>query len=450
MHQRKARSIMKKTNQELLNLYFQSRASVAEVAELEKRMLADSDLRELYLQEAILETNLNSIALREDDLTTKPEAKPERISSKILPFYAAAAAVIALISMIGFYNSPGKSVGTILSSELAGWQSDQPTIEGGEFGPGTFMLQKGVATLGFHSGAEMVLEGPAHIEVLSEMQVVFHYGDASFNVPESAVGFQVETSYGNIVDHGTRFSLSFSQDEQDARLAVGEGEVAIHHSNGQVKHLYTDEKVRIDDKQFYPDEDQAAEGGVYIREPLFTRSTNGKETSIVYNNQRKQRLSPDFLMVKNAAPGEVNRRALFSFDTSDIDLGSVTVARLVLNAVPTGLGMVTDMPKISEFALFGLPDDEREQWPNTGLRWEKAPKVEESKRLASFPLRRAEQRSVVTLDTPELLAFLKADQSGEVGFLIDCETQGSSLVHGFASSQHREAAGPVLELVMKK
>ena len=130
---------MKKTNQELLNLYFQSRASDAEVAELEKRMLADSDLRELYLQEAILETNLNSIALREDDLTTKPEAKPERISSKILPFYAAAAAVIALISMIGFYNSPGKSVGTILSSELAGWQSDQPTIEGGEFGPGTFM-----------------------------------------------------------------------------------------------------------------------------------------------------------------------------------------------------------------------------------------------------------------------------------------------------------------------
>ena len=159
MHKRKARSIMKKTNQELLNYYFQGRASGEEVAELEKRMLADSELRELYLQEAILETNLNSIALREDDLTTKPKAKPERTSSKILSFYAAAAAVIVLISIIGFTNSSGKSVGTILSSELAGWQSDQPTIEGGEFGPGTFMLQKGVATLGFHSGAEMVLEG---------------------------------------------------------------------------------------------------------------------------------------------------------------------------------------------------------------------------------------------------------------------------------------------------
>ena len=53
------------------------------------------------------------------------------------------------------------TVGRILSSELAGWQSDQPTIEGAEFGPGTYLLQRGVATLRFHSGAEMVLEGPA-------------------------------------------------------------------------------------------------------------------------------------------------------------------------------------------------------------------------------------------------------------------------------------------------
>ena len=82
--------------------------------------------------------------------------------------------------------------------------------------------------------------------------------------------------------------------------------------------------------------------------------------------------------------------------------------------------------------------------------WANAPNLEESTRLASFTLPRAEQRAVVTLEPPELLAFLKADQSGEVGFMIHCETPGATLVHGFASSQHREAAGPVLELVMKK
>jgi hypothetical protein len=112
--------------------------------------------------------------------------------------------------------------------------------------------------------------------------------------------------------------------------------------------------------------------------------------------------------------------------------------------------MVTEMPKVSEFGLYGIPDDEREQWPNSGLRWVNAPKLEDSTRLATFPVSRAEQRAVVILDTPQLLAFLKADRSGELGFMIHCETLGASLVHGFASSQHREAAGPVLELVMKK
>ena len=149
-------------------------------------------------------------------------------------------------------------------------------------------------------------------------------------------------------------------------------------------------------------------------------------------------------------PTPVDRRALLAFDVSGIDLEKIAGARLILNAVPTGLGMVTDMPKVSEFGLYGVPDDEREQWPTSGLRWVDAPKLEESMPLATFPVSRAEQRAVVILDTPELLAFLKADQSSEVGFMIHCETPGSSLVHGFASSQHREAAGPVLELVMKK
>ena len=59
----------------------------------------------------------------------------------------------------------------------------------------------------------------------------------------------------------------------------------------------------------------------------------------------------------------------------------------------------------------------------------------------NFPVPRAEQRAVVTLDTPEFLAFLKADQSGEVGFMIHCETPGSTLVHGFASSQQSRIGG---------
>ncbi len=452
---------MKKTDQELLDSYFQGRASDDEIAELEKRMLADEDLRQRYLHEAMCETDLHSLALREKEVIPMPQAgwKPR---PAVALFAGAAAAVLALAAILMLKDDRPASVGRIVSSELAGWQSDQPTIVGAEFGPGTFLLQRGVATLGFHSGAEMVLEGPARIEVVSEMKVIFDYGNASFNVPESAVGFQIDTRYGDIVDHGTRFSLSLGEESDEARLAVNEGEVAIHHSGGEVKHLFTSETALIDDKQLRSSNDPTAEGGLDAREAIVALGTGGRETSIIYEDQyRKNRLSPEFLMVKHQdprgskhgdphQPTPVDRRALLAFDVSGIDLEKIAGARLILNAVPTGLGMVTDMPKVSEFGLYGVPDDEREQWPTSGLRWVDAPKLEESMPLATFPVSRAEQRAVVILDTPELLAFLRADRSGEVGFMIHCETPGSTLVHGFASSQHREAAGPVLELVMKK
>ena len=437
------------SNQELLERYFLCRASDEEVAELDRRMLADPDLRQHYLQETMDETDLRSWALREGNVPTRPQVRRKPWPA-LMPAIGAAAAVVAILAIVSFYNLRAATVGRILSSEMAGWQSDQPTIVGAEFGPGTYLLQRGVATLGFHSGAEMVLEGPARIEVVSGMKVVFGYGNASFYVPESAAGFQVDTRYGNIVDHGTRFSLSLSQDDQEARLAVREGEIAIHHSSGQVKHLFTDETARIDGKQLQAGNDP--EGGLDARETVVTLGTGGRETSIIYTDRfRKSRLSPEFLMVKTEAhKSGVDRRSLLAFDVAGIDLEKIAKARLILNAVPTGLGMVTDMPKVSEFGLYGIPDDEREQWPNSGLRWVNAPKLEDSTRLATFPVSRAEQRAVVILDTPELLAYLKADRSGEVGFMIHCETPGSTLVHGFASSRHREAAGPVLELVMKK
>jgi len=448
---------MKKTDQELLDCYFQGRASDEEVAELEQRMLADADLRQRYLHEAMCETDLRSLALRDKEVIPMPQADRKRRPALAL-LAGAAAAVLVLATILTLKDDRPASVGRIVSSELAGWQSDQPTIEGSEFAPGTYLLQRGIATLEFHSGAEMVLEGPARIEVVSEMRVFFDYGSASFNVPDSAVGFQIDTRYGHIVDHGTRFSLSLGEESDEARLAVSEGEVAIHHHGGEVKHLFADEAALIDQKQLRSSTDPTAEGGLDAREAMEVLGTGGRETSIIYYDEyRKTKLSPDILMVKHVDPDLVkklnpktNRRALLAFDVSGIDLKEITEARLILNAVPTGLGMGTDMPKVSEFGLYGLPDDEREQWPSSGLLWVNAPKLEESTRLATFPVSRAEQRAVVVLDTPELLAFLKADQSGEVGFMIHCETPGATLVHGFASSQHREAAGPVLELVMRE
>lgn len=446
---------MKESDQELLDCYFQARASDEQVAELEARMLADPDLRKHYLQEAMTETSLRSFALQENEVSsvhTQKQVSPPVRKNPLTRFILAGSLAACIALSLWFSQKTGPSAGVILSSELAGWQSEYSTIDGAEFAQGIYTLQTGIVTLGFHSGAEMVLEGPARFEVISNMQIIFDYGNASFYVPENAIGFQVNTRLGNVVDHGTRFSLSLGENELEARLAVDEGEIAIHHNDGSVKHLLTTETARMDEQSIHLDADPTGESGLEIGEPTVVLKTNGRETTVVHSKLKNKKLRTDFLMVKNisnSARYYLNRKAQLAFDLSEVDLDQVAQARLILNAVPTGVGMRSEMPIVSEFGVYGIPDGELENWPNSGLLWADAPQIEETHLLETFSIPRANLRKVVVLEGPELLAFLKADRTGEVGFIIHCETPGSSMVHGFASSQHREAAGPTLELVME-
>ncbi|MBK1855605.1 FecR domain-containing protein [Verrucomicrobiaceae bacterium 5K15] len=446
---------MKESDQELLNGYFQSRASDAQINELERRMLADPDLRQRYLQEAMTETSLRSIALQENALPSKyaeEKAAPPK-HKKTFTRIVMAGSLAACLAVFFWIGKEEPSVGVILSSEMAGWQSEHSTVDGAEFSPGVYTLQSGVVTLGFHSGVEMVMEGPARIEVVSEMEIIFDYGNASFHVPEQAVGFEVNTRHGKVIDLGTRFSLSMGEGNSGARLSVEEGEIAVHHNRGAVKHLVTMERASMDENSIHMNLDWNKVKGAKISEQPVVLRTNGRERTVVRTGIHGLERT-DLLMVKHVetrSHAQFDRRSLLAFDVSEIDFDQVAQARLILNSVPTGIGMgANDMPVVSHFGIYGIPDGEHESWPTTGELWEKAPKPEHGSLVAQFSIRRANLRQTVVLDSPELLAFLKADQSGEAGFIIHCETPGKSMVHGFASSRHREAAGPRLELVMKK
>ncbi|MEM0969122.1 MAG: FecR domain-containing protein [Verrucomicrobiota bacterium] len=443
---------MNHPHQDLLDRYFQGRANDADLSELEQRLVTDEAFRSIYLREAMAEADLRSFALQEDAQAAISPFDQSSARAKKAPWFlwigAPAAAALLLLSLL--LLRPPATVGTIVSSELAGWESTQPTIQGAEFRPGTYTLQTGIATLAFHSGAELVMEAPAKLNIVSDMEVRFHYGQASVHVPEQAIGFRVDLPYGHVIDHGTRFSIQLREHEEHARLAVQEGEIAIHHREGKVRHLLSNEAANVSLRQIDTVNDPSAEGELVVKEPALTLSSRGRETSIVYSNQRKAKLSQDLLMVKYQTRNpHVNRRAFLAFDVSQVALDQIEQARLILNAVPTDLGQVTDMPTESDFLLLGIPDDERENWPTDGLLWEDAPTLGEATPLATFSMPRARQRGVVTLESDDLLRFLQADLSGEVSFMIDCQTPGATLVHGFASSLHREAAGPILELTMK-
>ena len=142
------------------------------------------------------------------------------------------------------------------------------------------------------------------------------------------------------------------------------------------------------------------------------------------------------------------RRAVFEFEIKDIDPSTVRSARLRLNLVPSGLGFAALLPKINQFAVFGITSDASTS-PHPDDTWESIPTPDDGIRLGTFDVPRSAQRGVFGIESEPLLEFLRSNEKGSVVFLITRlteERQGSGLVHAFASDSHPEASGPILEL----
>lgn len=86
-----------------------------------------------------------------------------------------------------------------------------------------------LASLRFDCGAEVVLKGPAELEVLSPMRATLLRGTLTARVEEPAHGFRIDTPNSRVIDLGTEFGLSV--DEQGAtNMVVFTGKVALQYA----------------------------------------------------------------------------------------------------------------------------------------------------------------------------------------------------------------------------
>ncbi|MCH2209298.1 MAG: FecR family protein [Lentisphaerales bacterium] len=435
---------MNKKFNDLLHKYFLDCISDEEFQEFSTMLEEDPQLRQKYLEHTMLDVGIRSHSNEGMEIINFEKKKVP------LVWIAAVAAMFLIIPAYLIFSQPVK-IAKITSSEYAGWESSQSTLSGAELEAGTLDLKTGVATLAFKSGADLTLEAPAKVELISAMEVKLISGTISMYVRESAKGFKVNTPNGYAIDHGTRFSVSIAEDNKSAEFKVQEGEISLHHDSGEVKHLTDKEASKMAPESLVDLEDSQLEGFLIKEQSSHILTSSGNENSIVFNNQ-ESRLNKNFLMVKtNRKSKSVDRRAFFAFKVGEMDLRNIETASLNLNSVPTGLGEVVNMPTESVFQLYGIPDGEDEQWKRDGfMKWADAPKIENALPLASFTIARAKLRTTIRLESPELLNLIKSNQSSEVGFILVCTTKGDTLVHGFASSLNPEASGPRLELIMKK
>tara|TARA_R110001592_G_scaffold264311_1_gene529724 strand:+ start:15643 stop:17376 length:1734 start_codon:yes stop_codon:yes gene_type:complete len=121
-------------------------------------------------------------------------------------------------------------VGMLLDTEDAVWEDEDLGEEiayGTRFPAGKKLwLKSGIGRIRFESGAGIVLEGPAQIELCSPLNAKLNYGKIAAYIPDEAHGFTIDTPEIQIVDQGTRFGAVVDPLGK-AEVHVFEGQVDV-------------------------------------------------------------------------------------------------------------------------------------------------------------------------------------------------------------------------------
>ena len=145
----------------------------------------------------------------------------------IFSFITSAAAILLFIAFLVFAPPQSQPVASITGDYNAVWENLENTPGSRLWNDGSvYRLQHGTAEITFDSGAKVLLESPADLEVMDENEM-FIKGLMTANVPQSAYGFTVNTVNSKVVDLGTEFGLTSS---------VKNG-TNVHVRKGKVQHV---------------------------------------------------------------------------------------------------------------------------------------------------------------------------------------------------------------------
>ena len=436
---------------QLIHRYLLGEATKAEVERLDRLLADDPQLRQRMVMEAQTDAGLREIALERmagsvGDGKRVAASSLQHASIPMRWIVAIAATMLLAIFAWSQFSGP-RIIAELVSGENAAWESSLPTAPGSKLTEGYLKLTSGIATVRFESGAEVLLEAPSNLVLISPMRGKLVAGAAVVTVPKPAIGFVLETPDGYVVDHGTQFAVSVGS-EGKSDFEVIEGEISVHlASTGEHTRLNEMESASMIDGDLTKFDGLLPENEFSDSPPTLRVGTNGRSGTVIKHNKRKKRIRPDLLMVKQGgAQGKWDLRSFFSFDVSGVDLKSVESARLRLNLVPSGFGYATRLPKQNRFAVYGLTNESKDDWI-VESRWEDAPGPEDGALLGRFEIPRSQQRGSFGIDSSDLLAFVKANRDRPITLILVRETgqiagEGPGLVHAFASDFHPKPQVP--------
>ncbi len=199
---------------------------------LEAELESNADLRQAYYERQKLHSVLQAVAETnsEPPTVTRPSLWSAHRGWII---GIAAAASLLLTTGLGWWigrtvrrgSTPTPSIAQIVHQSGARWVRQR--MDGSKIGAGLLQLELGLARLGFANGVSVTLQGPAEFEIVSGEHARLHSGILTAEVPESAIGFRIETPALQVVDLGTSFGVAVDDDGL-TDVSVFEGEVEVN------------------------------------------------------------------------------------------------------------------------------------------------------------------------------------------------------------------------------
>ncbi|HET6407183.1 MAG TPA: FecR domain-containing protein [Chthoniobacteraceae bacterium] len=441
--------------------------SPEELGVFKAEVIRDADLRSAYVEQLWLHSTLR--AERESLVELLHGAAPSETKVvrrwPMATWTAAVAACVTLAAsgmLFGGNTIFRRPVATLVQAENCKWAgSDLPTAVNSKLGSGTLALVEGIATLQFKNGAKVTIEAPTKLQILNAMHCRLLEGSLTAEVPEPAHGFTVDTQDLKVVDLGTRFGLTTSS-IGNSQVHVFEGEVEVDAVAGGERRRLTEGKglhvgsgnTALGQEPMREHEMQQADGWTAIS----TAFGRGKDAYARRKDPHGPAGAHPLIMVKHSElPASRNneRRAVISFDVSQVSARNVGEAQVVLDPEPSGFGFSALVPD-SRFALYGITDEGFDAWDEKKMTWDAMPACSDAgvgtgqaRKLAEFWIPRGGSGGPLSVRGEALAEFVRQDTNGLVSFIIvreTGETDPSGLVHAFASKEHPNARPPTLRI----
>jgi hypothetical protein len=254
----------------LAEVFVEGTATAAERRRLEERLRGEPLSRLFYVAYLDLHAQLQWRTRGESARAAPQRAeqqeppKPRRLSRFTgAPVRAALAASLLLAGVIlGAYlvlrhgpeegeagdlpEPPDGSVAVLIDDSNTVWEkgTSLPTGTGSALPPGRLKLRSGVVEIAFHHGGEILLEGPADLEVSAPDRAFLHHGKLTARVPEGAPAFQVGMPGVVVTDRGGECGL-WREETGLTEVHVFEGEVGASPTDGDGEPL---EAQRLSEK----------------------------------------------------------------------------------------------------------------------------------------------------------------------------------------------------------